>query len=373
MDLQVGFLKEAAFAISSSLTAAGYPDRATQSVVRLLLPFAKPSADPSIVATLGQTLERYSPGSDEEAMVLIDLCRRLVERKSVLVLEGCVSMALSRHRMLLKDARPGGAVHWLLVGMEMEASLYAMEKDGDIRNWQKVSGKSVCYRQLVIWCNQVTGAILTGVLEHKEGSGTAIQAAGLMMQELKKGPLEGFATNIPEVRTMELALGIYNAKAESDDWTAAATCIRQCLEEQPNKFDEGIVAPLAPKSMHWELVRLGLQLVEADEIRKETMRPAEYSPFFDVKGVQVLLEQLAIIPLGLEVEGKDPLPADLVGKMRRAFAKALMRAFVAENAKRKKIGMEDPEEEVVSRIRSVHLHKHSLQTQERVVRCMLDF
>ena len=58
---------------------------------------------------------------DAEANTLLALCRKLVERKNVRVLNGCVSIALSRYRHFLRDQRPGGAVHWLLTGMELES------------------------------------------------------------------------------------------------------------------------------------------------------------------------------------------------------------------------------------------------------------
>lgn len=369
--LQIDLLKAAAFAITSSL-GRKHCDTAAQLVVRLLLPFAKPKGDPSIVATLGSTLEHHTPGSDVEASNLIALCKRLVEKKSILVLEGCVSLALSRHRKYMKEERPGGAVHWLLVGMELEALLYAVEKDGDIHNWEKVAATSVCYRHLVGWCNRISGALLCAVMELKEGLGLVIDTAKAMLASVDEGPMEGYATKLPEVKTLELVLGIYDGMADSKDWSKAATSIKLLLQETANDYDNGVVASVAPRNMHWELLQLGHRIVDEDEKRQATVRPGDYSPSFDVKGVQVLLEQLTVIPLCHEIERTTPPSEELIKKMQLSLGKALMRAFVAENARRKGKHFDEPDDAQISQIRSVDLHKHSLRTQERVVQAMLD-
>ena len=112
--LQTDLLEAAAFAINSSL-ANKCSDVGVRLVVRLLLPFAQPKADPRIVATLAHAVEHHTPKSDVEVRNLLSLCRELVERKSVRVLDGCVSLVLSRYRNYMEQRRPGGALHWLLV------------------------------------------------------------------------------------------------------------------------------------------------------------------------------------------------------------------------------------------------------------------
>jgi hypothetical protein len=77
-ELQLDLLKSAALAISSSLAGANN-DIGARLVVRLLLPYAKPKGDISIVATIAETLDRHSPGSDVAARNLIDLCRKLID------------------------------------------------------------------------------------------------------------------------------------------------------------------------------------------------------------------------------------------------------------------------------------------------------
>jgi len=373
VPLQSELLQAAAFAISASL--AGYnkknSDIGVRLILRLLLPFAEPSADVSIVATLGESLERHTPGNDSEARALISLCQPLVERKSVRVLDGCVSLVLSRYRSHLADRRPGGAMYWLLMGIDLE-SMHCLDEDCDVKDWQSIEAVSVCYRHLATWCNNVAASFLRDMQDEKEGFGLYYQTAQEIVKSVKEGPLQTYSTKLPEVRTLELVLGVYDGMTNKDNWTAAAECIVECLEERGNEYDDGVVSAVAPRSMHWDLLQLGLLILEADEKRETEVRMGEFAPSFDVKGVRVLMEHLRTTMWNRELEGLKPLHADVVQKMRLALGIALKRAFVAENARRKKGNDLDWGEAFISQIRSADLHKHSLATQEQVVQNMLD-
>lgn len=363
---RIDFLEAGAFAITSSL-ANKSRDVGAKLAVRLLLPFAKPGSDYiRIVATLAETLERHAPGSDSEARNLLDLCRPLVERKSVRVLDGCVSLVLSRYRHYLEEQRPGGALHWLLVGIELE-SLVCLEEDGDLKNWQQIEAVSVCYRHLVTWCSSVAGSLLHGMREEREGLGLTYQTAKAMVESVREGPLEYYTSKLPEVKVLALILEIYDCMADGADWTIAARNITWCLQEEANENDDGVVASLSPRSMHWDLLQLGCRILEADE---KSYKPKSS---FDVKGVQVLMEQLTIITASRELEGsKAKISVEQTEKMKLALGRGLMRAFVSENARRKPDRSREVDDMFVSQIRAIDLHKHSRSTQEQVVRRMLD-
>ena len=371
VHLQTELLKTAAFSLSSSLASTS-SEAGTRLAVRLLLPFAKPSADPSIVATLGETLSRHTPSSDLEARNLIELCRHLVEKESTRVLDGCVSLVLSRYRSYLAENRPGGALHWLLVGIELE-TIQCLDENEELQNWQSIEATSVCYRHLVTWCGGVASSLLRDMMDEKEGLGFLYATAIDMVKAAKEGPLEDYATQLPQVQTLELVLGIYDGLTDEDDWTPVARKITQCLQEVPRDSDNGVVSSLAPRSMHWDLLQLGQRVLERDEYMEKSSKLGKFSSSFDVKGIQVLLEQLTKISLGRELEGEKPLPVDVVQKMKLSLGHGLKRAFVAENALRKPDRSRDVDAVFISQLKSVDLNKAtSLGQQESVVKRMLD-
>ena len=371
---QIELLEAGAFAIVSSL-ASKAPDLGAKLATRLLLPYANPGKEYSrVVATLAETLERHTPGSDPEARNLLDLCRALIEKRSVRVLDGCVSMILSRYRHYLKTENlPGQALHWLLVGIELE-SLVCFEENGELENWQQIEAVSVCYRHMITWCTSVAGSLLRGILDEicgtvqqKEGLGLTYQTAKAMIESFTEGPLERYTSKLSEVKVLSLVLEMYDGIAANSDWAAVARNITLCLQEEANENDDGVVASLAPRSMHWDLLQLGCHILEVDEKSFKSISS------FDVKGVQVLMEQFTIISSSRELEGsKLKLSTEQFEKTKLLFGRGLMRAFVAENARRKSQRKRNIDDSMVSQIRAIDLHKHSQSKQERVVQKMLD-
>lgn len=209
-------------------------------------------------------------------------------------------------------------------------------------------------------------------MEENEGLGYLYATATAMVKAAKEGPLETYAAQLPEVQTLELVLGMYNGFADKNDWTLVASNITMCLQEEARELDDGVVSSLAPRSMHWDLLQLGQRILERDEQLETTSRIGEFSPALDVKGVQVLLEQMTKISLSRELEGLKPLPVDVEQKMRLSLGNGLKRAFVAENALRKPARSRNVDMVLISQIKSVDLNKHSLAQQERVVQRMLD-
>jgi len=368
-QFQTDFLNAAAFALSSSLANTSQ-DLATRLVVQLLVPFCTPSADPCVVATLGLTLEHYTPSSDVEARNLLEICRPLVEQESIRTLDGCVSMVLSRYRSYLRENRPSGALHWLLLGIEME-SLLCLGEDGTLDHWQTIEAKSVCYRHLITWCGSVASNLLQHTLDQKEGLGMLYHSAKDMIKAAKEGPLETYVVQLPEVQTLELVAGMFDGLTDQD-YTLVARNITLSLQEEARAFDNGVVSALAPRSMHWNLLQLGQRVLERDEREEVQSQLGDFTPSFNVKGIQVLLEHLIKIELGRELEGLKPLPSDVLQRMKLSLGVGLKRAFVAENALRKPDRSDDIDAIMISKIKSVDLNKYSLATQEKVVLRMLD-
>jgi hypothetical protein len=255
----------------------------------------------------------------------------------------------------------------LLVGIELESLVCLKNENGELENRQQIEAVSVSYRYLITWCSSVAGALLRGILEEKEDLGLTYPTAKAMVESVKEGPLESYASKLPEVRVLALVLEIFDSMADNTDWTIVARGIATCLQEEANENDGGVVASLAPRSMHWDLLRLGCRILEADEKHFKQVSS------FDVKGVQVLMEQFSIISTSRELEGaKSKLSLEESNEMKLLFGRGLMRAFVAENARRKTQHSREVDDMFVSKIKAMDLHKHSQSTQERVVQKMLD-
>lgn len=370
----------AAFAIHSSLATEGHNDVATRLTARFLVPHIKVRADISITATLVEILEHHYPKSDAEANALLGLCRNLVERKNVRVLDGCVSICLARYRHYLKDQRPGGAFHWLLVGMEFESLILGKRSDSSKMmidssenamdgNWQKAQEAGVCYRLLVSYCLETTRGLLKEILgEGEEGfailHGRAKEMIATALEETD------FSTFIRPARALENVLLIANAMVEGNDDTIVADNIVALLEERADEEENGVVSSLARFSMHWDLLKLAKGVLERDaDPQSEVGNQKVFKSSFDVHGMQVLLERFTIVAAAKDLE-KAPLTPEETKGMRIALGEGLMRAFVVENAT-KRIHTR-PSKPSISGIYSADLGKHSREKQELVVARMLD-
>lgn len=360
-SLQTELLLNASFAIRSSLAVEGHHDLGTRLAVRLLLPHVKPDGDVQIAATLAETLEHHTPQTDAEANTLLSLCRNLVERKHVRVLDGCVSIALSRHRHYLVDQRPGGAVHWLLTGMELE-SLVLCDGAENSGPWQRDLSSGVCYRILVTSCMETAQSLLKGLLGDEEGVALVYARAQEMVASHEESKLASF---VPAVKVLEHVVEMAKAIVGRTDETVVASSIVSCLEEKVNNEDDGVVSSLARSSMHWDLLRLAHLMLDRTVER-------DFSASFDVRGMQVLLERFTIITASREVERLAPLSEEETNKMRTSLANGLMRAFVAENSKKKNAEFGKANNFSVAGVCAADLGKYSRDKQEKAVKMMLD-
>ena len=368
-SFQTELLLSASEALLSSLSSSE-PDLGARLSTGLLLPFAKPSGDARITATLGETLERHGPSTDAEARVLLDLCRVLVARKSRRVLDGCVKLILFRYQHYLSDQRYGGAVHWLLKGIELEALFFATtggrreEKAWEIVNASGVFGPLLCSS-----CLAVSKSLLVDLVEETQDThaGLDFARAREMVASIQEDDPSGLAHNISEVKLLVLVFGMARAIVEEEGDPAIAKNIVACLEENANEDDVGVVAPLAHYSMYWELLSLAYTILKRDEGREESSAAeGQCTASFGVQGIRLLMSKFVELTKG---SAQGPLTPDITS-FRLALGKGLARAIVVENAKRQEFGLPKNHGQLGS-ARSSKLSSYSQSEQEKIVQLML--
>ena len=366
--MKTELLLNASFAIRSSLATEGHHDLSTRLSVRLLLPYVKINGDLRVTAAVAETLEHHSPQTDAEANTLLSLCHKLVERKNVRILDGCIAIVLARYRHFLHDQRPGGAVHWLLTGMELESLVLC---DGSKRTgaWQRALATGICYRLLVTYCLETSQTMLKGLLGDEEGISIVYTQAKDMVVAQEESTLSPF---VPAVKVLEHLVIMAEAIVEQQDEAIVASSIVACLEERANDEDDGVVSSLARSSMHWDLLRLAKGILDRTVQRDGLQEKKTYAAAFDVRGMQVLLERFTILMASREMEKQKPVSTEETQQIRLALGEGLMRAFVAENVSKKMASNKNPRASV-SGICAADLSKFSREKQELVVEKMLEF
>lgn len=377
-SFQTELLLSASEALLSSLSSSE-PDLGARLSTQLLLPFATPSGDVRITATLGETLERHGPSTDAEARELLDICRDLVGRKSRRVLDGCVNMILFRYQHYLTEQRFGGAVHWLLKGIELEALLFATCSDGRRveKAWEIVNASGVFGTLLCSACLTTSKSLLAGlVVDEKEQSpvGLDFVRAQEMAASIQEDDPSGLSHKIPEVKLLILVFGMARAIVEGEGDPAVAKNIVSCLEANVNEEDNGVVAPLAHYAMYWDLLLLAYTILNRDEVRADESGSAELkcAASFDVQGIRILMTKFVKLTAASEkgsVESGGTVALD-ESSMRLALGKGLERAILAENSKRQAFGLQKPYGELGS-AHSAKLSSYSHSDQEQIVQLML--
>jgi Nup85 Nucleoporin len=370
-SLSLELLIGASFAIRSSLAIEGHHDLGARLAVRLLLPFMTIDSDVRITANLVNTLEHHSPSSDAEANTLLSLCRKLVERKNVRVLDGCVSICLARYQYYINESRPGGAVHWLLTGMDLESQILC---DGPKRTgaWQRALSSGVCNRRLFAYFTETSELLLKALI----GEGTGASLLYARAKEMVAAQEESnFAAFLPAVKLLENVVAMAGAIAERKDDSIVAASIVSCLEERVNEEDDGAVSSLARPFMHWDILRFATIILDRDANRVATQEIDTQSiSSFDVRGMGVLLSTFTVISKSIEVQQDSNctiLAADLQ-QARLALAEGLKRAFVAENAMIKSSVNRTPRTSVVG-IHAANFARYSREDQERAVKLMVEY
>ena len=333
-ELETDLLLSAADAIVSS-HAPGRADIGIRLAISLLLPHATPKGDHRIEASLAEILSHHKPETDTETTQLLDLVRPLVVKKSVRVMDGCTNLVLSRYQHYADNAV--GAVYWLLRGLELEREAYGFEVGS-------------CNRLLLTSCITTAQALLMGLVGEHENVGTTFAHAKDLATSIREDDLDTSAIREVSVllHVVDLAIAIVQTQGDS----IVASHIFSCLIEGIRS--DGVVYTLAHPSMHWAFLQLAYVILNNDN----TSAP------FDVSGMECLLMRLTEIVMATDKEHDD------IPKMRLAFAQGLMRAHIAENAKRKIIT--SPPSSRIQGALSTKLTSFSQADQERIVTKMLD-
>lgn len=286
-----------------------------------------------IVATLAESLARFSPQTDAAAHVVLDLVKPSVtERKSTRILDGCVSMVVGRYR----QAEPHKAMEWLLVGKALEDDM--------------VGDEGTCVRLISDVCRNTSfGLLHLLLLNDDEKPSVSMQDAQDMVQVLDQKLSELESVRLL-VNMTKLAVAIVE---QADDCsTAVATCIATCL-----------TGGLAPPSMQWDLLKLAKKFLLEEQDRFSSGNAANFASAFTMEGTKALMERYTHLTTANEQYTVDT-------ELELALAKGLARSIVTENAKRKERPRTAPHN--AFDLRSSRVESYSAVDQERLVARMLD-
>ena len=381
--LKTELLIGASSAIRSSLATEGYHDLGTRLAVRLLLPHIEIDSDLRITATLVDTLEHHSPKSDAEAKSLLLLCRKLIERKNVRVLDGCDSICLARYLHYIGEHIPGGAVHWLLTGIDLE-SLVLCEGPNRSGDWQRALASGVCYRRLVVYFTETSRSLIKTLLGEEKGASLLYARAKEMVAATKEESANNnnLTSFVPAVKLLENVIVIAGAIVDGKEKSIVANSIVSCLEERPNDEDDGVVSSLA-RSLNWDLLRLAIEILDMDTKRVELQEHKDKGDdrsisSFDVRGMGVLLSVFTIETKAQELKerndtGITSLEAEEeLQRTRLILGEGLKRAFVTENSM-KRAAKSRRSMATGAGIYAANFSKHSREEQERAVQIMLEY
>ena len=290
---------------------------------------------------------------------LIALCRPLINRQSVEVLDGCCALVLARHSYYMELEQYGDAVHWLRRGIDLEAVLLPVLEQG------------ACHRTLVSHCWNVSRELALGLLEADEEAAQRAEQVALSTIEGLQGDTPADVSQISAVQVLKALTACCQINFHSKE---LGDRIAACLRQQPPDNPEGTVRRcLAPVSLHWLLLQIAEKIIRMDE-NSVSQDPSTCA--FDSAGVTLLMERL----LQFRVLHKDNtssvvgLSDNKVLAMQATFAKALARAFIAKNARLKDLrAARGRMGAIPSRINSASLKHLSIQEQEHVVQKMLEF
>ena len=338
--VQTNLLLEAADAILSSHANADIGMRLT---ALLLIPHCSSKRDLRITATLAESLERHCPQTDSEAHLLLDLVKPLVvKKKSVRILDGCVSMIVGRYRQLMATKDPSLvmvdskiAMDWLVVGNELESGLV---------------GQGVCYRLIVTSCMEISVSLLQILLGNELGDNLSKIFAAQGCADALQDELE----DVPAVRLLGCMTVMAVAVMEKhlDRSSVGAACIAKCLR--------GLSMP----SMHWDLLKLAKRILDFDFERYTESGKGSFESSFSVDDMHSLMEAFVLLTT---LHGK---PLDGEDEMKLALANGLMLAFIRNNAQLKEPLPQPPRD--ASTLRSTLIETYSLADQELLVSSMLD-
>ena len=267
----------------------------------------------------------------------------IIKKKSVRILDGCVSMIVGRYRQLMatKDPRlftvdSKIAMDWLIIGNELEAGLV---------------GQGVCYRLIVTSCAETSVSLLQLLLgKEVVGDPSKILTDAQGFADALQDKLE----DVPAVRLLGCmaAMAVAVMEKRHDRSSVGATSIAKCL------------GGLAMPSMHWDFLQLAKTILDTDFERYTVGGNGTFESSFSVQDMNALMESFVL----LTTMHDEPL--DGQGEMQLALANGLMLAFIRDNAQLKE-PLPRPRTDT-STLRSTNIESYSFADQELLVSSMLD-
>jgi hypothetical protein len=399
------FICQAASAIVSSLSGGGlkkqehvHQDVGAHLAIQLLLPYTwratndngggDKTARTQILALIANILEHYNPRSESAARDLISMCMPLLEeQQSVVILDACVSIVMCRYRKALQDqddhqdaSYSRRVMQWLWQGMQLE--------DMVLQPAAAVMMGS-CHRTLSRWCYQTAYDLLNSSANVSVVHPLTFQAATEIVNTVREAALRddgnggpgGRAVSSPlkiaQVRQLVCIQELFDSFSLQGDYARAATLIVDSLQETATASDG--VATLVPFSMYLPMLQIAQQILGREEATHEwnTQNPA--GAFFEKCGVSVLMQTLTRVTALSSASSSSSMTKSQEKELRLLLARALARAFVAENGKKKKSLATLQQQQLhmhggvdVASLRSVHIAQYSPSIQEALVQRMLD-
>jgi len=370
---QTEFLCEAANSIVASIVKNGTEstDTATFYAVQLLLPHCPKNED--VRLCLVQILERFYPKSDAGARNIVKLVASLVmgvddnltgKGSNIIsvgytlpLVEACEAVLLCRYRFYMQDGQPGTAALWLVEGMEFRANMMAttMISKNNNKSDEDLSAATSgsCHRTLCALCNTSTSKLLR-ILTASKGTEQESQEYSAMYRDtvdivesiaersasmLADASLSAsFAPDkVPEVQVMFHVAELVELFVISKEYDRCAKLIVACLSEtNPNNASKSLI----PFSLHWPLLLIAREILRTEESVDVVTNAMEPQSAFDHAGIGCLLQSLMrVVNLSCSNQNGDiswgPSSDEELLEVQELLARALGRAFVVENRKKK--------------------------------------
>mmetsp|Transcript_4616 Transcript_4616/g.7689 ORF Transcript_4616/g.7689 Transcript_4616/m.7689 type:complete len:784 (+) Transcript_4616:80-2431(+) len=369
-ELQTQLLCSAADALLSS-HAATNPDVGMRLAALLLVPHCSASTGHGlrITATLANAMEHHAPQQDAAAHALLELVRPLVEtKKSRRILDGCVSVVVARYRHYYQPCAAGDykkAMEWLVTGKAFEESLLSSLQDTNSAS--SSSGGGTC-RGLM---EQSSLEMSFGLLKLLVGADYATDSNTMAAQEMVIALRGQEQVDAVRLLTLVTAMAVATLGQQQDRTMVVAHSIAQCLASgTTSKNNSKGHHPLAPPSMHWDLLMLAKTILHEDEQRYESGPAANFESSFTAHDMHILMErQLHLDLVAVRSCEKD-------NGLNVVLAKGLMRAFLTENAQRKGASQHTTATSSSTSnntLCSARIESYSPADQEMLVQSMLDF
>jgi hypothetical protein len=194
-----------------------------------------------------------------------------------------------------RERRPGGAIDWLLQGIELESFVFC-DRPRHSGSWQRSLSSGVCYRRLVSEFTE-TSQLLLKTLHSAEHQGASLlfARASQMVAAVEQSSLTPY---VPAIQVLANVVLMADAISHRKDDSIVANAIVACLEEKANDEDDGCVSSLSSPSMYWDLLRLAAVMLDRDSAE----RTSQPTSSFDVKGMSVLLSTFTTVTRSFEME-----------------------------------------------------------------------